>query len=108
MAIADKNLEKIVGLKRKAAENKFRSLSLRLRKVDENIRECELSLAENRGDNGVFSGDLLAAERFTQKLLQELKSLAAVRATLSAEYETARLDLQKIIVSEEVLESSGG
>lgn len=104
MAIEDERLHRIVSLKRQAAENEFRALSLKLKRLDNLILETEANLDADRCDqDGAFSGDFLAAERFIQKLLWNLKQLKAQREPLMAEIEAARRDLQKIIVSEEVL-----
>ena len=106
MTKSDLELRKIVNLKRRAAESRFRSVSQKIRKLDEEIQNKEDALRTNRDEmNATFSGDLLAAERFTQKLVQDLKALAVQRVPLAKELEIAQYELQKIIVSEDVLES---
>ena len=105
MAIADSRLQKIVSLKRRAAESQFRSIAKLVDEIDRQILVNEQKLNENNSEGvTAFSGDMLAAERFTQKLLLNLKSLEQKRADLEPEFKRARFELQKIIVSEEVLE----
>jgi len=107
MAIADPRLNKIVSLKRRAAESRFLKISKQIRVIDSQIQSSELKLQANRTDEGdAFSGDFLAAERFTQKLLINLKKLRHARTLLSPELARARFELQKIIVSEEVLDKA--
>lgn len=105
MAIADPRLNRIVSLKRRAAEAQFRSISQLMNEIERQIEQCELDLNENHPSNANgFSGDFLAAEKFTQKLLHKLKMLSQKRIGLLPELSKARYELQKIIVSEQVLD----
>ena len=105
MSNSDARLKEIVSLKRQAAENRYRSVSKQLGDLDAQISRNQerLSSAYGEDDDGLAM-DFTAAERFTRKLIADLKSMATHREVLAKQLELARKDLQNIICSEGVLD----
>lgn len=105
MAIADPRLSKIVSLKRRAAEAQFRMISNHVSALDAQIQQYQIELETNGAEKSdAFAGNLVAAALFTQKLVVDLNNLNFQKVALMPELQKARTELQKIIVSEQVLD----
>lgn len=107
MSKKQSQLKDIVKLKKQIAESEFRSAQNDLNAMDACLTDKRTQI--ERASSSAFNAtgiELQSAQLFVAKQFSEIQQLQEQREALAVTLEQARLELQGIIMSENVLEGS--